>query len=198
MIDFTPAALAALQKDNLRVSPLLRIASDPVIRIWSGVGDLATAGDAFDPDGAVYQGLGVMGALPQLSQLINGVADRINLSLSGINADVMAKVADDSKSVKNKETAIGISIFDDDWQITQAPVWLYLGVCDFPAVSQQSSEGLQVRSVSLSVGSLFTGRRRPGYSYWTDADQQARSPGDKFCERTVRMAILAAKIWPRL
>ncbi len=197
MIDFGAQGLAALQADNVRMSPMLRIDSDPVIRLWTGTGDLATSADAYDPAGATYNGLGIIVDLPELSQLINGVADRATLTLSGISEKAMAAASANPTGVKNKECAIGIALFDKDWQIIKAPIWLFLGICDFPSVGQQPSDTALIRSMSVSVGTLFTGRRRPLSSYWTDADQQARSPGDRFCERSILLSQLATKTWPR-
>jgi len=54
-----------------------------------------------------------------------------------------------------------------------------------------------VRSVSLSCGTLLTGRKRPGFAYFSDQDQQARFPGDRFCERTPVYANGFNKPWPK-
>jgi hypothetical protein len=51
-----------------------------------------------------------------------------------------------------------------------------------------------MRVIELSVGSLFTGRRRRGLSYLTNRDQQARHSGDKFCQRVSLNG--QEKVWP--
>ena len=50
-----------------------------------------------------------------------------------------------------------------------------------------SIEGdVTTRTVSLSTRTMFTKRRRPGLSFFTDGEQQQLSPGDRFCENAVR------------
>ncbi len=74
---------------------------------------------------------------------------------------------------------------------------MFRGIADYSTVNQEQDDNGFVRSIEISVGTLFTGRRRRGLSYLTDRDQQARHPGDKICERTVLYSSENEKVWPR-
>jgi hypothetical protein len=54
-----------------------------------------------------------------------------------------------------------------------------------------------VRTIGLSCGTRFTGRRRPSLSYFSPQDQEARYPGDLFCNLVGRYAHGFNKAWPQ-
>jgi hypothetical protein len=202
-IAFTQAELDALQSDVQRLGIFFRLDTSPPVRVWAGVGDCEVGADAFDASGASYSGLGQIVNVPAVEQLINGVAGRVELAMSGVSSEVVAPAAGEADVVDGKLAALGISLFGSDWQqLSPAVYWLWRGFADYVTVAQQSQGGQgipqQIRTISLSIGTLFTGRRRRGLSYLTDRDQQERSPGDKFCERTVLYSMQYSKVWPRL
>lgn len=197
-VSLSQAQIDVLDSDTQRLGFLFRLDTDPVCRFWLGVGDCQVGANALDASGATYSGLGQLVDLPALQQLINGVADRVSINASGVSADVAFLAAAGSDTVKNKATAIGMLIFGPDWQQLGIPIWLWNGFADFVTLDQQadtSGKGGLIRTVGLSIGSLFTIRRRRGLSYLTDQDQQLRHPGDKFCERTALYG-QANKVWP--
>lgn len=185
-----------LDSDTQRIGIFFRMATTPIVRVWLGVGYIKPGVNAFDATDETYNGLGELIDVPALSQLINGVADRVTFHASGVSDDVLALTAEGS-NVKGAAVAIGIALFGSQWQQLGPPRWLFRGRADFVTLQQQSDSGGKgiARVVELSVGSLFTGRRRRGLSYMTDADQQARHPGDLFCERTALYSE-ATKTWP--
>lgn len=194
MTPLTPAEIDALESDTQRIGILFRMASTPIVRIWLGVADFRPGINAYDATDEVYSGLGQLIDVPALSQLINGVADRLTFHVSGISQETMNLAAAGS-DVKGAAVAIGIVIFGGQWQQLGAPKWLFRGRADYVTVQQQSGVSGVTRIMELSVGSLFTGRRRRGLSYLTDADQQARHAGDKYCERTTLYSEVS-KVWP--
>ncbi len=192
----------ALASDTQRIGIFFRLATDPVVRLWLGVGDIEPGANAYDATNETYSGLGQLMDVPALQQLVNGVADRVTFHVSGVTAEASAMAAGEANLVKNKAVAVGICLFGADWRQLGIPIWIWRGTADFVTRQQQSSgSGSQgdpvmiTRVVELSVGSLFTSRRRRGLSYLTDHDQQARHPGDRFCERTALMAG-TNKVWP--
>lgn len=195
MIPLTAAETDALDSDTLRVGILFRMATTPIVRVWLGVGDFRPGVNAFDTTDEIYSGLGQLIDVPALSELINGVADRISFHASGVSEDILA-LAEKESNVKGAAVAIGVAFFGASWQQLGPPRWLFRGRADYVGIQQQSGAQGVTRVVELSVGSLFTGRRRRGLSYMTDADQQARHPGDLFCERTALYSE-ATKTWPR-
>lgn len=166
------------------------------VRAWTGVGDydLATA----DIDGAtgLYQGIGLVGDIPAIRQLIGGVAERVDFTLNGADDQTMRLADRDAADVRGAEVQVGIVFFDDDWQPVDDVAWLWAGKADVPSVSRSGDGEQVVRSVTLSVGSAFTDRTRPRLSYLTDADQRRRSPDDAFCSRVAAYGIDSTIVWP--
>jgi hypothetical protein len=185
----------ALESDTQKIGVFFRMATDPVVRLWLGVGDVAPGINALDAENETYSGLGQLIDVPALQELINGVADRVTFHVSGVSAETSAMASTEANVVKQKSVAVGVCLFGASWQQLGVPIWLWNGKADFVTRQQQSDGSSTTRVIELSVGSLFTSRRRRGLSYLTDQDQQARSPGDKFCERTSLLSQFE-KVWP--
>jgi hypothetical protein len=194
-----PTALEnALASSAPRIGIFFRLSVDPIVRLWLGVGNCDAGIDVADGAGATYSGLGEMVNLPSLTQLVNGAADRVEFHLSGVSRRVLQLASSESDEVKGAALLVGIGVFAADWQLITAPTWLRRFTVDYLSVQfENPSDGTPVRTITLSARTMLTGRRRPGLSYFTDRDQQAKSPGDAFCERSVLYSQDATKTWPR-
>jgi len=159
----------------MRQSVLFRIAADPVARIWSGVGNLDIPADIVEPSPATYLGGGSLVNIPELDQVINGTASRIDVTVSGVSTATLALAIEESASVKGAKVHIGNVYFDDDWQIADVE-WIAVLRADTLTTARQG----QTRSITLSIGTDFTDRSRAPVAFWTDADQRRRSPTDRF------------------
>lgn len=195
------AESAALESGVHNIGIFFRLETDPVVHTWLGVGNIEPGVNVLDPSGARYAGMGQMFDVPTFKQLINGAAERVDFTASGVSGDIL-KIASggDAEQVKGKRCSVGFAVMDGRWQLLGPVKWCQNYTADFLSIQQSvtDSPGDPIaRTVTLSVGSLTTGRRRPSYSYFTDADQQARSPGDRFCERTSRYVAGFNKTWPR-
>lgn len=196
---FTDAEIDALHDGAPRIGLFLRLEVDPVLRCWLGVGSIDVGFDVLDAGGATYRGFGQMLNLPVFQQLINGAAERVELKLSGGDDGILA-LANFSGEVKGKRCDIGFALFDEAWALLGSIHWCRHYVADFLAmeVSPASDPDQQTtKTATLSIGSLMTGRRRRGLSYFNNQDQQARSPTDLFCERVAKYSVLAQKLWPK-
>jgi hypothetical protein len=71
--------------------------------------------------------------------------------------------------------------------------WLGSGTADSLSV-KRSPDG-QTRTLSLSVGNVFTGRRRPNLVFFTDIDQKRRSPDDTFFSEVAKLQSGTTKVW---
>lgn len=198
-MSFDAAAEAQLAGASVRPGIFFRLATDPAVRLWSGFGDFRLPPDAVEPGGAIYKGGAALGGLPALNALINGVADRVVFQLSGVDNRVLALADAEAQSVRNKLVRLAVVFFGADWRALSNVAWLWTGLADTLSVDEPSpgEGGDRVRSVSLSVGSLYTGRRRPALAFWTDPDQRRRSADDRFCERVATHTITMVKTWPR-
>ncbi|BAL77025.1 hypothetical protein [Bradyrhizobium cosmicum] len=197
---FSDAELAVLAGDLHNIGVFFRLGVVPVpVRIWLGFGAIEPGLNVFDPDGAQYLGFGEIRDVPQVTQLLNGAAERVDFSLSGVDGDIL-KIASghDAEAIKSKPMTVGFALMGADWSLIGPVHWLAYYLADYLAGEQQPAvaPASPVRTLTLSCGSRFTGRRRPAYSYWSDVDQQARWPGDLFCSLAPKYAHGFQKTWP--
>lgn len=197
MLTQTEAEIDAIDGSTQSIGIFFRLATDPVVRLWLGIGPCRVGINALDTDGAIYKGFGELTAVPVVQQLINGVADRVEFQVSGVSQDALRMASLEALDVQGAAVALGLGIFGGSWQLLGSVKWIFRGFADVVTLNQEPAEGGVTRSISLSVGSLFTGRRRRGLSYLTDHDQQLRHPGDRFCERTALYSEESSKVWPR-
>lgn len=154
---------------------LLRIATDPVARVCSGAAPIIIPADGIESAPAKYLGGGQLVEIPEIEQVINGTAQRISITVSGVTRETLALFADESDSLKGAPVHIGVAYQDDDWQITEVE-WLAELRCDFPTASGTHTN----RSISISIGSSDTDRSKAPVSFWTAAGQRRISPTDRF------------------
>lgn len=166
------------------------------VRAWTGVGDYALPAGPVDATGGVYLGIGLVGDIPALRQLIGGVAERVDFALSGADDQTLQLADRDADEVRDAQVHVGIVFFDQDWQPVDDVAWLWEGHADVPAVSRSGDGEEVVRRVTLSVGSAFTDRTRSTLSYYTDADQRRRSLDDAFCSRVATYGVESTIVWP--
>lgn len=197
-IVYTNTEKLILQGGACRYAGLVRIATPTPVRLWTGVGDLPVNDSVCDPDGTIFQGGGRLVDLPSFQRLINGIAERIVFTLNNVTDDMRTLVYDIAPDVHGAGVRLGLVIFDGDWRQVGPVRWLKRGRIDTIETSNEPGpKGERMKSIELSVGSFFTGRKVPGQGAWTNADQQSRpgSEDDRFCERTTLMTA-AQKAWP--
>lgn len=183
-MNLDPLIQAQIDGKLIRRSVLLYVATDTPIRAWTGVGDFDKAIDGVDTTGGIYKGLGEVQDIPALQQLVNGVAQRIELSLSGVDDRIAALADAEAADVRSKAVSIGLQFFGEDWAPLGDSLWIWDGEADVVKSDSVSTPDFgRVRTVTLSVGSLTTGRRRPRLAFFTRAQQRRRSADDAFCDR---------------
>lgn len=192
--------LASLDSGSQRIGIFFRLETDPIVRLWLGFGSIEPGINAYDMTGAEYVGFGAIQDVPAFNQLINGKAERVDFTISGVSGDIL-KIASggDAEQVKGKKVAVGFALMAPDWSLLGAVKWCANYTADYLAIQQALTEDPMqpiVRTVTLSCGTLMTARRRPNYSYFSNQDQLARFPGDRFCERTPVYANGFNKTWP--
>lgn len=198
-MNLNAAELAVLESGQQRIGVFFRLETDPIVRIWLGVGNIEPGVNVYDLTGANYNGFGEIQNVPAFNQLVNGKAARVDFTVSGVSGDILEIASGgDSEQVKGKRVAVGLGIMGADWELLGAVHWCANYVADYLAIAQNADDafGSVVRTVTLSCGTIMTGRRRPSYSYFSNQDQLARYPGDRFCERTPLYATGFNKAWP--
>jgi len=172
-----------------RHSYVWRLGSDPVSYLWTGVPKLRTPADDVDPSGAEWLGAGDLLRLPTLKLLINGIAQRVDFSLSGVSMEALRLALADKETVQGASLRIGRVDFDDDFQIVGSIHWEWIGIADVLSVESSGSENGRQRSITISAASSDTLRSNPNLSFFTAADQRKRSPDDQFCDFVGRITI---------
>lgn len=157
----------------------IRIACDPPARVWSGVGDLLVPADIVETVPAIYMGGGELVNAPDFQQAINGVAERLTLTVSGVSAESVRLALEDAPSVKGAKVHIVRFGFDGAWQLNEVEYESVFRADSLTTASQQQGDG-RTRSITLSIGSENTDRSRAPVAFWTDSDQRRRSPTDRF------------------
>lgn len=195
MLPEQAAVMSASGAPRYSIFFLLEAASGPV-RAWLGVGDYPLPADDVDTTGGTYLGIGLVGEVPALRQLVGGLAERVEFTLNGADPITFALADDQVDEVRSAPVHVGVIFFDQDWQAADDIAWLWEGTADVPSVDRDGSSEQVVRRVSLSVGSAFTDRTRPQLAFYTDADQRRRSPTDSFCARVARYSVESTITWP--
>jgi hypothetical protein len=162
----------------VKASLLFRIASDPIGRVWSGLGDIIIPSDIVEAEPALYLGGGELVNLPDIDQVINGVAARVDVTVSGVSAATLALALEDAPSVRGADVHVGIVYFDSNWQTDEVEWVAKLGAGPLTVASQTGNDGSRTRSITLTIGSDFLDRCKAPVAFFTDSDQRRRSPTD--------------------
>jgi len=192
------SAEAEFAKSIVRLGVFWRLATTPRVRLWSGVGDFALPADLIDIEGGAYIGKGSLVDIPTLDQLVNGVAARFDFSISAVGQTELLELADeDAANVRGSAINIGLLPFDAAEQPVGAMVWVWEGEADIVTLDSRLEGDRRIDTMTISAGSLFTGRRRPTFRHYTDQEQRRRSADDRFCDRVTLYSTNYNKTWPK-
>ena len=164
-----------------RESFIFRIETDEPAMFWTGHGDLLLPPDTVipGPEPEIALGGGTLVSLPDLEQLLNGEAQRLEISVSGVDDATLVFAQEEAPQVPGAAVWIGRIEFDEEWQ--QGVVeWEWNGEGRGLFVSGEDSADGRTRTVTLRVGAGDTTRSRAPFSFFTDADQRRDYPDDVF------------------
>ncbi len=158
---------------------LITIETSPVVRLWTGQGDLTLSGNT-------YQGGGKALAVGEL-EISSGSPDRrMTITLSGIPQDLRTQFLEDVGAVKVKVEWIYSSDQGASWSL--APV-SFSGRLSTPALGDGS---LTVELETLR-GDVDRGQPR----HWSDGDQRRRTADDLGMEYMAQLARKGVETgWP--
>lgn len=160
-----------------RFSYLFELQSDPPAYLWTGHGFLDVE---IDSETRRFLGAAHILTVPDLRQLINGIAERIEFSLSGVSPETVRLAQEDRASIELADARIGRINFDQEWQQDGDVEWLWHGFSDIITTGSAPSENGRNRTITLGLASADTRRSNPQIAFFTDADQRKRSAGDAF------------------
>lgn len=163
---------------HYRESYIFRIETDEPGTVWSGEGDILLPADAVLPEPTLALGGGALVSIPDLDQLINGVAQRAEFVLSGVSAQTMRYAAEEADQVPGAPVYIGRIAFDEDWQPSGPVEWEWSGEGRKLSVEGRDATDRRERTLTLVVGAGDTTRSRSPIAFFTDADQRREFPDD--------------------
>jgi hypothetical protein len=152
---------------------------DPAI-FWTGHTDLLLPDDDVLPAPTIALGSGDLINLPDLEALLNGIAQRVEITLSGVSENSIRFAAEEADQVPGAAVHIGRVEFDEEWQLAGPVTWEWSGVAQKLTLGgEQGSDG-RTRSITLRIAAGDTTRARAPYAFFTDADQRRDFPDDAF------------------
>jgi hypothetical protein len=146
----------------------LDFASGP-FRAWTGIGPLEWAGMSFE-------GVGSIGAVGEVEETIELRAVRLTLALSPVPQAVV-DIALAERSFRLRRARLWGALLSERGTFVADPFPLWVGLMD----TMEVVDGAEPR-VSLSCESRLVDLERAEVRRYTDADQQAVYPGDRFFE----------------
>lgn len=161
-----------------RESFIFRIETDEPAMFWTGHGDLLLPADTVLGEPEIALGGANLVNLPDVEQLINGVAQRVEIQLSGVSAETMRFAQEEAAQVPGAPVYIGRIQFDEAWQQAEPVEWEWSGEGKNLSVSSQDGDDGHVRTLTLRVGAGDTTRSRSPLAFFTDADQKRDFPDD--------------------
>lgn len=199
-VPIAPATFPEVRRRRVAAAVFLRIATDPVARCWSGVGGFRLPADAVETEGGRYLGCGWMKNLPALEILLNGAAESVTFSLSGVDDRTVALV-DGVDDVRGVRANLGLMFYGPRYQ--RRPVrWFrrfrvdMVGTRELGLSPAEGGADAMEFGVSLTLGSARTSRRRGRPATWTHAAQQRLHPGDNGMALVARLGGDATRPWP--
>ncbi len=139
------------------------------LRLWSGLGPLNWAGKTFE-------GAGTIGAVSDVEETVELRAVRLTLALSPVPQEVI-DIALAERSYRLRPVLLWGALLDAQGAFVADPFPLWAGLMD----TMEVTDGAEP-SVSLSCESRLVDLERAEVRRYTDADQQAQYPGDRFFE----------------
>lgn len=193
-----PDDTIAAMRSSFQLGIFLRIDTDPALHIWFGINDIPARFDSIDADGTVYMGGGRLLGVPELQVLVNGTADSVDFTLSGIDPATSAKAIDSMPPLRGAAVQMGIATLDQYYQPMGPIIPIWKGTASHVSEASPAVQGDETPSITLSL-SVVAGsvtRSRPSQAIWSDAMQKALSPTDDFCKQVQRLAAGLAPVWP--
>jgi hypothetical protein len=153
-----------------------------------------------DNAGALYLASGRLQNIPDLEVLVNGIADTVTFTLSGLDPDLVGMMLDNEPEVLGAPVMIAVAPLDERWQPKTAPIPIWSGTADFlgEAMTPESDPTKnRTQTLSLTCTSGDQSRQFANLLTLSDQTQKMLSPGDNFCSRVARYVSGLQISWPR-
>lgn len=148
-------------------------------RLHSGCGNVVVAGETWrgvtDPLG------GRLVSISAVEEPVFGSAAAVTITLSGASKEFIQSVHATRHEIEGRAATIAWAAFDQETEeVILGPVSLFpRGRMTSPAIHWQ---GIGLRTVSITIESLWQSQNFAPGGRWNDADHQRRFPGDRAFE----------------
>lgn len=156
-------------------------------RYWLGRGSIRTN------DGNTWLGLGSLANISGLQASPMMSTDPIEMTLSGLDADLMSSVRSQATDIRNRTCGIYLLMFNSSGQPLDNPYLIELYVMDKASFTVDGET--RTMSVSLVAEPLFSQKHIPLTAFMTDQDQKAKYSGDRIFERVPLLAGKQTVVW---
>lgn len=181
MRDIHPDVIAALDSHLFRPLYFVEIMFDDPLRFTSAYSSMTI-------DGKEYFGAGNLGSISPVSEGTDLDPQEYKITAAGVSDASLAALV--PARYMNREVTSMTALVDDQGQIIGEPMLSFLGNTD----DVQAEIG-DVGRVTVTVRDELADWARPKIERYTNADQQARYPGDKGLEYVSQVADKEI-IWP--
>lgn len=173
--DFT----ASIEAEHVRAVIFVRM------NFSTGYLRVCNANVNIDWNSQTWLGAGELLSISSISEGSSLEAKTVDIAMSGLDETVLDECR--NTYYQGRPVEVWFAPLDSDYRPVSDPWLMFAGRMDFVSVLENSAV------YSMRCNSWFEDWNRPRIRRYTDADQQARYPGDKFCEYAEQMA--EVKIW---
>jgi len=153
------------------------------VYVWGGYGTVTWGGKQ-------WQGVGELGSISQIGESSDTHANGVQLTLSGIPSEAIARAFDNK--LQGRPAQIYLGLFDEQMQLISPPLCLFDGVID----SSGFEDTGQTSTITVNLEKELIDRR-DDYRRFTHEDQQLDAPGDKFFEQVAWLSQNQITFGPR-
>jgi hypothetical protein len=173
-IVFSHAAQLVLagQRVGAAVGVKLELASE-TLNLWLGNGKVRSN------DGQYWEGLGRLGGISGLEFGAIAATQPLNLTLSGLDAQLAAAAREQYSEMRGRRVSVYLLLFNEAMQSIDLPYLCMLATIDNASL-RRSGDAFTLEVVAEPI---FNTKHMPALNLVTDADQQARFPGDRIFDR---------------
>lgn len=149
---------------------------DGPVRMHSGTGRVDIGGHTWtgvtDPIGRQLVGIDAVEE-PRFGQAV-----AVNIVMSGVNREFFREVHRLAREMEGRKANIYFAVFDAETERPWEPglIRMFPGRISSPALRW---EGIGVRTIAVTIESLWSSQNYQFGGKWTDGDQRRRYPGDK-------------------
>lgn len=135
------------------------------------------SGHEIEWGGFIWYGVGQLGSFESAEESVDFIARGERYELNGVNPDLIATIT--AERYQGRPVTRYVGLFNPDGTLVDDPEVAWTGYMDTMDVEvEEANEGGSGSRIMVSAEHRL--RSTPPFARWSDADQKARSSGDRF------------------